>query len=326
MNIETENLFESLSLAFQHGDKVATIVKQAKDRQVVLLGEASHGTAEYYRIRIEISKALIQDYGFRFVAVEGDWPSCFVMNQYIKGSGTNAKSAREILMESFERWPRWMWANEEVEEFVEWLKTYNETLPEDQKVGFYGLDIYSLWESLEVLAAHYKGDDASQLQIYRTFACFEPYGRDEQRYAQATISSGASCEELADRLLHHVYQTTPKKEHHDNESDLSAKMNAQVIKNAERYYRNLMRSDVGSWNIRDYHMDAVLAELRGYFKYPPCIVWAHNTHVGDAKATHMSLAGMVNIGQLARRRYGNDNVYILGFGSYTGTVLAAEKW
>lgn len=326
MNIETENFFESLSLAFQHGDKVATIVKNAKDREVVLLGEASHGTAEYYRIRIDISKTLIQEHGFRFVAVEGDWPSCFAINEYIKGSGSNAKSAREILMESFERWPRWMWANEEVEEFVEWLKKYNETLPEDKMVGFYGLDIYSLWESLEVLAEHFKNDEASLHQIYRTFACFEPYGRDEQRYAQATMSSDVSCEELADRLLDHIFQTFLLYKDRADEWDLSAKMNAQVIKNAERYYRNMIRSDISSWNIRDYHMDAVLAELRSYFDQAKCIVWAHNTHIGDAKSTHMTLSGMVNIGQLVRRRYGEGNVYILGFGSYTGTVLAAETW
>lgn len=209
MNIETENFYESLSLVFQHGDKVATIVRNAKDRDVVLLGEASHGTAEYYRIRIEISKALIRDYGFQFVAVEGDWPSCFVVNEYVKGM-SHAKSAREVLIGSFERWPRWMWANEEVEEFVEWLKKHNETLPLEKKVGFYGLDVYSLWESLDVLAGYFKKDEASMHQIYRTFACFEPYGRDEQRYAQATVSSGASCEELADHLLNHVYQTILK--------------------------------------------------------------------------------------------------------------------
>lgn len=257
-----ESLRKSLSDITIHAEnKVKAIVEQMKNRHVVLLGEASHGTHEYYKLRSDITKMLVQDHGFRFLAVEGDWPSCFEVNEYIKGR-SNDQSARAVLIRSFERWPRWMWVNEDVEELVEWLKTHNDPLPESEKVGFYGLDVYSLWESLGMLALYFKDDAASLEHINRVYECFQPFIPDVQGYARATTHLEQTCEDASVNLLNHMLQ---RRTHNGSERYLTVTINALVIKDAESYYRSMVRLDDGSWNIRDHHMNNVLRELRSYF-------------------------------------------------------------
>lgn len=290
----------------------------------VLLGEASHGTAEYYGWRAAITKRLIVERGFSFVAVEGDWPDCFRVNRWIKGRTDRDRSARQVLGD-FERWPTWMWANEEVATFTEWLREHNRTTGHD--VGFYGLDVYSLWDSMHAVLS-YLGDQqrdalAAAHQAYR---CFEPYAADPQRYAWATRLVPTSCEDEVVELLIELRRRVGRLDG-DPEGALDALQNAEVLAGAERYYRTMVRADAESWNVRDCHMADTLDRLIAHHGWSAkAIVWAHNTHVGDARATDMAGAGMVNVGQLARERHERDGVVLVGFGGHHGSVIAADEW
>ncbi|HZG87712.1 erythromycin esterase family protein [Paenibacillus sp.] len=297
----------------------------------VLLGEASHGTSEFYAGRAELTKRLVAEHGFRFIAVEGDWPSCFEINRYIKRLPGAPASIREA-MRAFERWPSWMWANEEIADLAEWLRAYNDSLPEDEaKVGFYGIDVYSLWESLEEIIRYLTAKNSPALeQAKRAMACFESHQRDEQSYAVAAGLYGEDCEDDVVELLARV-----RKERHrdlgaaadDPEAALSAEINALVGVNAEAYYRTMIRGDAESWNVRDTHMiEALDLVAKHYGPEAKGVVWEHNTHIGDARATDMAAEGMVNVGQLTREKYGPDRVFAIGFGTYEGTVVAGSSW
>jgi erythromycin esterase-like protein len=291
-----------------------------------LLGEASHGTSEYYTWRAEISKRLIQEKGFSFVAVEGDWPDCYRVNRYVKGAPGSGESAYEVLY-AFDRWPTWMWANREIVDWVEWLRDYNERKPEEKKVGFYGLDVYSLWDSmrgvLDYLRERYPHQVGAALEAFR---CFEPYSEDVQQYAMATRWVNASCEPEVLTLLAELRKKTPEYDG-DAEGYFNAEQNALVAKNAELYYRTMVQGGPDSWNVRDRHMVETLERLM--HRHGPDakgIVWEHNTHIGDARATDMARGGMVNVGQLVRERRRSDGVALVGFGSYCGTVIAGAAW
>jgi erythromycin esterase-like protein len=291
----------------------------------VLLGEASHGTAEFYNWRAAITRRLIAEKGFTFVAVEGDWPDAYELNRYVRGTAYQGNAAPEVL-QNFNRWPTWMWANQEIAELAEWMKSYNAGQGAATPAGFYGLDVYSLWESLDRVMEYLDTVDPVAAQSARqAYACFSAYNRDEQAYAQATMNPSASCADELAAMLEKVQahaQANPA-----SEEAFNAEQNALVAVNAERYYHTMMRSNAGSWNVRDQHMMTTLNRLvQRQGPQAKAIVWAHNTHVGDARYTDMTRGGEINIGQLVREQHAGEGVYIVGFGTHRGTVIAADAW
>ena len=300
------------------------LIDRIGDARHVLIGEASHGTSEYYRWRAEITRRLIAERGFSFVAVEGDWPDCYRVNRWVKGREDQDRSARQVLGD-YGRWPTWMWANEEVVSFVEWLRDHNERTASN--VGFYGLDVYSLWDSLRITLGYlerFRPDDVPAAQS--AFECFEPHGDDPQAYAASTRFVPEGCEGEVVELLTELRRTSPYFDG-DPEAELDAVQNAEVLRGAERYYRTMVRGGPDSWNVRDHHMVDTLGRLIDHHG-PRCrtVVWEHNTHVGDARATDMGLSGMINVGELVRERYHDDGVFLIGFGGHRGSVIAADRW
>jgi erythromycin esterase-like protein len=315
----------TLSYPLDDADDLDPLLDRIGDARFVLLGEASHGTHEYYLWRARISKRLIEEKGFRFISVEGDWPDCYRVNQYIQGelSDTTAKD----VLHAFERWPTWMWANWEIVAFTEWLHDYNDGRPPDEKVGFYGLDVYSLWESLEAILGYLKDHDPDALPAaQKAFRCFEPYGEDPQEYARATLFVPETCEREVIDLLNTIRQQAASKVD-NNATALNAVMNAEVVKGAETYYRTMVHGGGTSWNVRDRHMADTLNRLMQFYGADAkAIVWEHNTHIGDARYTDMASAGMFNVGELVRQEHEPAGVVLAGFGSYQGTVIAARQW
>jgi len=301
------------------------LMAQIGNARIVLLGEASHGTHEYYEWRSTITKRLIQEKGFDMMAVEGEWADSYRVNQFIKGAPRDSMQAVSLLRQ-YDRWPTWMWGNQEVASLVTWLNQYNQTQPAANKFGFYGMDVYCLWESVSELMPYIQGND-SLVRIANDVArCFRPFGGEGQDYALSVYNSSANCKTQTARLwqsvLNYTGGTTAK-----TEPAFVAQQNALVAYNAERYYSAMAVSSSGSWNIRDEHMAQTvqrLLELHG--PDSKIIIWAHNTHVGDAKYTDMAAQGEINVGQLMRERFGRDNVYIVGFGGYTGKVIASNEW
>lgn len=299
----------------------------SKKAKIVLLGEASHGTSEYYTVRAAFSKKMIQEHDFRFIAVEGDWPSCYEVNRFIKHE--LAEESLDQVMEAFNRWPSWMWANEEVKELVKWLREHNASLAPEQRVGFYGLDVYSLWESMESIINHLRETNSPELEsALKAFTCFEPHGREGQRYGMSAAFFSETCEKEVMNLLQELQakrKALPKAE--GKEAALSDEINALVAVNAEKYYREMVRGGPESWNTRDEHMIETLERIMEFHgEGAKGIVWEHNTHIGDARATDMAEDGMVNVGQLARESWGDHEVFAIGFGCYKGTVIAGDAW
>lgn len=303
------------------------LIESVGDKRYVLLGEGSHGTHEYYSWRIEIAKRLIKEKGFSFIAVEGDWPDCYLVNRYVKGYKNAGKSAYDVL-NVFNRWPTWMWANKEIVGLTEWLKDYNQKISEEKRVGFYGLDVYSLWESMYVIMHYLKEYDPDAIPTaMKAYHCFEPYAEDVQEYARATAFVPHSCEEEVVSLLTELQEKKHPLEDQGQEHYFNAEQNAEVLKNAEEYYRTMIYGGPDSWNLRDTHMTQTLDRLMEYYgKDAKGIVFAHNTHVGDARYTDMADVREVNIGQLVRQEHHDDGVCLVGFGSYQGSVIAGQEW
>ena len=295
------------------------------DSKYVLLGEASHGTHEYYTWRAEISKRLIEEKGFSFVAVEGDWPDCFRINRWIKDFPGTGSSIKEVLND-FKRWPTWMWGNWEIAAFAEWMKKHNSNLDQKNKVGFYGLDVYSLWESLETIVNYLEKEDPETARLAKQAAdCFEPYRKNDS-YVTAYRGLSQKCRTEVNELLTEVRQNMEQYEN-EPEAGLNAELNSLVMKNAEKYYEAMAHFDSSSWNVRDTHMVETLNRLMDYHKDDAkVIVWEHNTHIGDARATDMAAHGMHNVGQLVRQQHKDEGVVLVGFGSYEGSVIAGEFW
>jgi erythromycin esterase-like protein len=302
------------------------VLDRIGDARIVLLGEASHGTHEYYAWRAALTRRLVEEKGFGFVAVEGDWPECYEVNRCVRSRPGAATSPRGVLNE-FDRWPTWMWANEEVVAFAEWLREHNAGRPENGRVGFYGLDVYSLWNSMRALLDYLREHEPEHVDAaLRAVRCFEPFGEDPQDYAFASRFSPQTCETAVVELLARLCaERTAPVDGEDPEARFSAEQNAAVAAGAERYYRAMVGGQAESWNVRDEHMQDTLDRLLD-FSGSKAVVWEHNTHVGDARATDMANAGMVNVGQLARERHGTDDVVIVGFGGYRGGVIAAPRW
>jgi erythromycin esterase-like protein len=304
------------------------------DARLVLLGEASHGTHEFYRERAQITKRLIAEKGFTAVAVEADWPDAYRVNRYVRGAGYDAEAVEALA--GFKRFPAWMWRNADVLDFVGWLRAHNEGLrPAGRKVGFYGLDLYSLHTSIEAVLDYLdKVDPAGASRARNRYGCFEHFGEEPQDYAYATgFGLTPSCErEVVNQLVElqrraAVYASRDGRIAEDD--FFYAEQNARLVKNAEEYYRTMFRGRVSSWNLRDRHMAETLHALLAHFEaqgqHAKIVLWAHNSHLGDARATDMAKAGELNVGQLARERYGKDAI-LIGFSTYDGTVTAASNW
>lgn len=308
------------------------LIKLASAAQCVLIGEASHGTHDFYEIRAELTRRLIAEHNFRAVALEADWPDSFRVHRYVTGRGedTNAKEA----LSDFRRFPSWMWRNTVVVAFIEWLREWNAQRPSPkERAGFFGLDLYSMHTSIEaVLTYLHKVDPEAARRARYRYACFDHFGEDPQRYGLATVSGAAeSCEEeVVSQLveLRRKYTELMSRDGHIGEEEFfSAEQNARLVKNAERYYRAMFHGRHNSWNLRDTHMFETLTELFGHLDggEAKVVVWAHNSHLGDARATEMSERGELNVGQLARERFGLRS-FAIGFTTYSGTVTAASDW
>jgi erythromycin esterase-like protein len=311
-----------------------TLVERATAMRYALLGESSHGTHEFYRERAEITKRLIAEAGYTAVAVEADWPDAYRVNRYVRGVGDDT-SAEEALTD-FRRFPAWMWRNTEVAEFVDWLREYNDgLLGGAQKVGFYGLDLYSLHTSMEAVVDYLEEVDPEAARRARErYGCFDHFGPDPQVYAYETGIGGAEpCEQEVVQVLVELRKKATERASSDGEIDADerffAEQNARLVVNAERYYRSVFRGGVSSWNLRDGHMaetlEALVAHLERTSGPTRVAVWEHNSHIGDARATELGQSGELNVGQLVRERRG-DQAMLIGFTTYTGAVTAASRW
>jgi len=304
------------------------IIEAAGDRKLALLGEASHGTHEYYAWRDSISRRLITEKGFSFIAVEGDWASLYELNRYVKNMPGAAASAKDVLL-GLDRWPLWMWGNHEVVELAEWLREHNEGLPFEEKVGFYGMDVYDEWRSKSALLNMLEElNPALHKQVHALYACFRPFGGDSWAYARSVQRGMQSCESEFSQAVQLIQETYPDNETINDYEKFYLLQNALVVKHAEKFYRKAVASqDASSWNSRVNYMNLTVNRLLElYGPDSKGIVWAHNTHVGDARFTEMRQFGQVNIGQLAREQHGPENVFIVGFSTYRGNVLAGSGW
>jgi erythromycin esterase len=303
------------------------LIKRIGNARYVLLGEATHGTSEFYQWRATLSRQLIQEHGFSFVAVEGDWPDCYRVNRYVKSYNDSGDSARDVL-HAFDRWPTWMWANREVAEFAEWLRDHNRRLSAALQAGFYGLDVYSLWDSMHAVVEYLESVDPALARAARAaYRCFEPYGEDVQEYARATAIVPTTCEREAVAVLAALRDKAPEYRGDGRDEFFNAEQNALVARNAELYYRTMMRGGPMSWNVRDTHMVETLERLMAHHgPNAKAIVWEHNTHIGDARFTDMARAGMFNVGQLVRQQHAADDVVLVGFGTHRGAVIAGDEW
>jgi erythromycin esterase len=317
-------------IAFTNSTDLKHLHDLIGDARIVMLGEATHGTSEFYEWRRVISEKLIRDHGFSFIAVEGDWPDCQRVHRHVvDGIG----SPRDAL-EGYRRFPTWMWGNEEVLELVEWLRSYNER--NARPVGFHGLDVYSMFDSARLVIEYLERVDPTAAPLARrAYECFERFGpaEDPHHYAYGVRFVPSSCENEVAASLSHIDRLRDlysriNPDHVDpGEAYFDARMNALVTQNAEAYYRIMVGGDVESWNVRDRHMIQVLSLLLDHYgRDSRAIVWAHNTHIGDYRATDMQRHGYINLGGLAREQFGYDNVRLIGFGTHRGTVMAAREW
>ncbi len=314
-----------------------SLVELIGDKRFVLIGEATHGTHEFYKERARITKRLIQEKGFAAVAVEADWPDAYRVNRYVLGI-TADKTAQESLSD-FQRFPSWMWRNEDVAEFVEWLKTHNASRKEDQpKVRFYGLDLYSLHSSINEVVAYLDRVDPEAADAARLrYRCFEKLDETEGAGAaygyRVALKILTPCEEEVIAQLKDLHSRAVGILSRDGsvaeDEFFFAEQNARLVLDAEQYYRMMYRSDVSSWNLRDEHMAKTLSSLAThldrYLERSKIVVWEHNSHIGDARATSFSDSGELNVGQLVRRSWPDDSI-LIGFTTHHGWVTAASRW
>ncbi len=303
------------------------------DARVVLLGEATHGTHEFYRERAFITRRLIEEKGFSAVAVEADWPDAYRINRYVRGASTDDEAIDALA--DFGRFPTWMWRNADVLDFVGWMRAHNEKQPPDKRAGFYGLDLYSLRASMQAVLRYLdKVDPAAARTARQRYGCFDRFGEEMQEYGYAANAGfHPSCEREVVTQLLDLHRQRAEYASRDGrvaaDEFFYAEQNARLVTNAEAYYRTMFRGRADSWNLRDHHMVDTLRELMPFLdRTAPgarVVVWAHNSHLGDARATQMSEGGEVNVGQLVRQEYGGAAV-LVGFTTNTGTVTAASEW
>jgi erythromycin esterase-like protein/predicted phosphoribosyltransferase len=302
------------------------------DARLVLLGEASHGTHEFYRERALITRRLISEKGFAGVAVEADWPDMYRVNRYVRGTSTDEEAVDAL--GDFRRFPTWMWRNADVLDFVGWLRTHNETLPVDQRAGFYGIDLYSLRASMEAVLAYLSKVDPPAARRARTrYACFDRFGEMQEYGHAAAFGLTPTCEREAVAELLELHRRRADYASRDGrvaaDDYFFATQNARLVRNAEEYYRTMFQGRVESWNLRDRHMAETVRELLAFLdRSKPgakLVLWAHNSHLGDARATEMASHGELNVGQILREQFGAEAA-LVGFTTYTGTVTAATDW
>ena len=322
-----------ISMATDAAADVSAIVDRIGNARVVLLGEASHGTHEFYALRAAVTRRLIETRGFRAVAIEGDWPDSRRIDRHVRGIGHDADASAAL--EGFRRFPQWMWRNTVVRDFVSWLRARNTALPPREHCGVYGLDLYSLHASIDAVLRYLERVDPPAAERARErYSCFEAAGDDPQAYGfGASRGIAETCEDDVVRQLAELRHCADAYRARDGEvaeeDFFSAEQNARLVANAERYYRSMFRGRVSSWNLRDTHMadtlDAVIQRLEREGDRARVCVWAHNSHLGDARATAMGRGGEINVGQLVRQRYA-DEACLVGFTTYSGTVTATHDW
>jgi protein-L-isoaspartate(D-aspartate) O-methyltransferase len=291
--------------------------------RIVLLGEATHGTSEFYRMRERITRDLIVNKGFRFVAIEADWPDAARVDHYVRHFQFPPSE-----WTAFARFPTWMWRNTEVRDFVSWLRKHNGTVERSKRVAFHGLDLYSLYDSIRSVLNYLDEVDPVSARVARErYGCLTPWQRDPATYGHAALTgSYPTCEADVVRALTDLLAKRRAYAEHDGERFLDAAQNARLVANAERYYRIMYYGSRASWNLRDTHMFETLKNLLAFHgPGSKAVVWAHNSHVGNAAATEMAARGEHNIGQLCREEFG-DQAYLIGFGTHSGTVAAASEW
>jgi erythromycin esterase-like protein len=337
----SSNLFRHLVAAARNAalpidnptrDNVAQILDRLPPARICMLGEASHGTHDFHHFRTCFTKHLIERHGLNAVAIEGDWPDAYRVNRFVRGQGPDQDA--NAALSGFARFPSWLWRNTEVLSFVRWLRDWNDRHP-DRKVGFYGLDLYSLMTSVHAVITYLDTVDAEAAQRARArYACFDHFAGDTHAYGYA-VSAGIveSCEDAVVRQLIDLQRRAREYAGRDGraaeEEFFFAEQNARLAQNAEQYYRAMFRGRHSCWNLRDAHMAQTLDSLVTFLSRdgsePKMAVWAHNSHLGDARATEMGERGELNLGQLIRERYGKDAVSI-GFTTYEGTVTASSDW
>ncbi|HEU5116022.1 MAG TPA: erythromycin esterase family protein [Isosphaeraceae bacterium] len=312
-----------------------SLLNRVGDARFVLLGEASHGTHEFYVERARITRRLIEEKGFTAVAVEADWPDAYRINRYVRGSGEDADGVSALA--NFHRFPMWMWRNADVLDFVEWLFEHNARLSRSQeKTGFYGLDLYSLHASIQAVVGYLDRVDPNAAQQARErYSCFDHVGKDSQAYGlAASLDVSESCEQEVVAQLVELQRRAAEYARRDGriaeDEFFYAEQNARLARNAEAYYRSMYQGRVSSWNLRDRHMVETLSALTEHLekttgRRTKVVVWAHNSHLGDARATEMGDQGEWNVGQLVRQQFGTEAVNV-GFTTYDGTVTAAARW
>ena len=334
MNEVIEKIREK-AIAFDSASDVADdVLALIGDARFVLIGEASHGTHEFYKHRAEITKRLIVEKDFSAVAVEADFPDAYRVNKYVRGFGAD-RTANSALS-AFSRFPLWMWRNDDVLDFVEWLRAHNDKLEATKRIGFYGIDLYSLHTSMEAVLDYLKKVDPEAAKIARSrYECFEHFGENAQSYGYAaSYDRRFSCEEEVIKQLVELRKRAAEYANRDGfvarDEFFFAEQNARLVKNAEEYYREMFRGRISSWNLRDRHMAETMEALSKHFESQnqsaKIVVWAHNSHLGDARATEMGERGEWNVGQLIREKYGEEKTRLIGFTTHTGTVTATSNW
>ena len=312
----------------------AMVADRIGDVRLVLLGESSHGTHDFYELRAAVTRRLIETHRCRAVTIEGDWPDARCVDRYVRGQSDDASA--EAALAGFRRFPQWMWRNTVVRDFVTWLREWNAKQPEDRRCGFYGLDLYSLHGSIHAVLRYLEQvDPAAARRARDRYSCFEATGSDDPQLYGLAVSRDyiEACE---DDVLHQLRELIECEDEYrrregptTTDDFFSAEQNARLVANAERYYRAMFRGRVSSWNLRDTHMfetlEAVAARVEQQGDGGGVCVWAHNSHLGDARATQMGQGGELNVGQLVREHYGSA-ACLVGFTTYTGSVTAAHEW
>jgi erythromycin esterase-like protein len=322
------------ALWFEHGrGGLDPILEAIGHARIVLIGEASHGTHEFYRIRADLTEALVEQKGFNVVAVEADWPDAYRVNRWVRHISDDPDATAAL--GNFTRFPRWMWRNDVVVDFTTWLHDHNRQRAAPARVGFYGLDLYSLHTSIEAVLAYLaKVDPEGARRARERYACFEHFGGDTQAYGYAaSVGLSRSCEDEVVAQLVDLRRRAAEYASRDGriaeDEFFFAEQNARLVRNAEEYYRAMFGGRVESWNLRDTHMmetlQALLAWVARQAGTARAVVWAHNSHLGDARATQMGDWGELNLGQLVRQEFGRE-ACLIGFSTHTGTVTAARDW
>jgi protein-L-isoaspartate(D-aspartate) O-methyltransferase len=330
---KTQTIEALIAEAAQPIDTIETVdlsplLDRIGESRLVLLGEATHGTSEFYRFRARLTQQLIEQKGFNMVAVEADWPDAARIDHYVREHSTPPSEWR-----AFARFPTWMWRNTDMQEFVEWLRRHNAMQAKPNlKVGFYGLDLYSMFSSIDEVINYLEAVDPQAAEIARErYGCLTPWQSDPATYGRAAASGEYNkCEDSVVDMLVSIMEKQAEYMANDGESFLDAMQNARLVANAEAYYRSMYKGYTSSWNMRDSHMFDTICSLLDFKqqhdeKPAKIVIWEHNSHIGDARATSMSARGEHNVGQLCRSKFGDD-AYLIGFGTHGGTVAAADNW